>query len=86
MGSIDEGVHLNEAHPSVKTSTIIEVANDVSQSAIEDTKKQQPEWVYPHPTNFTISEHPIDEVKALKVITPHEQKRTTTNNGDTRSR
>lgn len=25
------------------------------------------EWVYPHPTDFKISEHPIDEVKRLKV-------------------
>lgn len=25
------------------------------------------DWVYPHPTDFRISEHPIDEVKPLKV-------------------
>lgn len=73
MGSIDEDVHLKgNNHTSLKTSTIIEVVDDVSQPPIDDTKTYQPRWVYPHPTEFKVSEHPIDEVKTLKVIQPLE--------------
>ncbi|KAK4497848.1 hypothetical protein PRZ48_010503 [Zasmidium cellare] len=51
--------------------SIEEVANTVGSNT-EDLARgvfvsTDDDWVYPHPTDFKISEHPIDEVKTLKV-------------------
>ena len=32
-----------------------------------DSLKSDDDWVYPFPTDFKIQEHPIDEIRPLKV-------------------
>lgn len=54
MGDIQELTAADGSH-------VDDAARGVSVSATGDG------WVYPHPTDFKISEHSIDEVKTLKV-------------------
>ncbi|KAK5701642.1 hypothetical protein LTR97_004460 [Elasticomyces elasticus] len=48
----------------LKDATVVIEAIDDSGNSSSD---EQRAWIYPHPTDFTISEHPIDEVRELKV-------------------
>ena len=54
----------------LKEPTVVIEAADSSASSSTDKKGPSTEdWVYPHPTDFKISEHPIDEVRKLRVWT-----------------
>lgn len=56
-----------EKEPSV---AVIETTQDVPQDVAEINKGvSEEDWVYPYPTNFVLSEHPIDDVRELKVRT-----------------
>lgn len=33
----------------------------------EKTEQKEEEWVYPYPTDFKLSEHPIDEPREIEV-------------------
>lgn len=35
-----------------------------------ESLKNDDDWVYPYPTDFQIQEHPIDEIRSLKVGIP----------------
>lgn len=55
---------------SIEEVTTASNAEDLARGVFLSTDD---DWVYPHPTDFKISEHPIDEVKTLKVCSlgPH---------------
>ena len=47
-----------------------DIENDSSTSSLPtstDATTEDDEWVYPHPTDFKLSEKPIDEVRELNV-------------------
>lgn len=55
----------NEKQPGV---AVIETAQDELAEAVETNKDVSEEnWVYPYPTDFVLGEHPIDDVRELKV-------------------
>ncbi|CAK3903048.1 FAD NAD(P)-binding domain-containing [Lecanosticta acicola] len=58
MGSTDTPFLTNGDHPNSETT--------IPQSQAHLNHDNEP-WVYPHPTDFKISEHHIDDTKALKV-------------------
>ena len=49
---------------------VIEAVEAESSEASSSDEKQvkDDEWTYPHPTDFKISEHNIDEIRELKVL------------------
>jgi hypothetical protein len=50
---------LYEKEPSV---AVIETTQDVPQDVAELNKDvSEEDWVYPYPTSFVLSDHPIDE-------------------------
>ena len=53
------------------TGNSIEIESDSSNTWDSNTSNTTPssqeEWVYPHPTDFKLTEKPIDEVRELKV-------------------
>lgn len=49
------GTEISQKTLIEKSPTLIEL--DTSQE----------DWVYPHPTDFKIHEHPLDEIRELKV-------------------
>jgi carbohydrate-binding DOMON domain-containing protein len=54
-----------EKEPNV---AIVETTQDILQDVAEINKDvSEEDWVYPYPTNFVLSEHPIDDVRELKV-------------------
>lgn len=67
MGSIEAAVPASGDifHLKRNTSTTVESIDDGQQTP--PLARPKDEWVYPWPTNFKISEHPIDEVRRLKV-------------------
>lgn len=68
MGSIEALPSTNgdiAAHKNA-TSTVVELVSDSQRSPLDAGPKD--DWVYPWPTDFKISEHPIDEVRKLKVV------------------
>lgn len=70
MGSLRaEAPVVNGSHTDTKTTTsaLIEPVDATRAIHVEGLSTNNDEWVYPHPTDFKISEHPIDEVRSLKV-------------------
>ena len=54
-----------EKEPSI---AVIETTQDIPQDAVEINKDvSEEDWVYPYPTDFVLSDHPIDDVRELKV-------------------
>lgn len=49
------GIEVNHKTLAGKTPTLIEL------------NTSQDDWVYPYPTKFKIHEHPLDEIRELKV-------------------
>jgi hypothetical protein len=39
----------------------------IEESTTTDVKQAEDDWFYPHPTDFKLSEVPIDKVRELKV-------------------
>lgn len=59
--------YLNEKQPAV---AVVETTQDILQdhnANIKDVSEE--DWVYPYPTDFVLGDHPIDDVRELKVIT-----------------
>lgn len=50
-----------------KHVTVTEVENDSTSSSTPTTDIQDDDWVYPWPTDFKLTEKPIDEIRELKV-------------------
>jgi len=48
-------------------TVVIEAADDTASSSLDDKSASTEESVYPHPTDFKISEHSIDQVRKLRV-------------------
>lgn len=67
MGSIDSAFGAGISDPKTKVQTIVELVDDAQDGPTTNGHGVQDEWTYPYPTNFKISEHPIDEVRTLKV-------------------
>ncbi|KXT10076.1 hypothetical protein AC579_2470 [Pseudocercospora musae] len=70
MGSIEVEPLVNGNHADAKsatTSTAIEVVDDSRTIPVNGISEDNDIWVYPHPTDFKISDHPIDEIRSLKV-------------------
>jgi hypothetical protein len=68
----------NSQGPTAATFTAESVENGIPQMEIESdgtwdsntsntSLLEEEEWVYPHPTDFTLTEAPIDEPRELKV-------------------
>jgi acyl carrier protein phosphodiesterase len=54
-----------EKEPSV---AVIETTQDIPQDFAELNKDvSEEDWVYPYPTNFVLGDHPIDDIRELKV-------------------
>jgi hypothetical protein len=47
---------------------IIETLEDSGSSSADDKDAAVDEWIYPHPTTFSLTERPIDEIRQLKVM------------------
>jgi hypothetical protein len=48
--------------------TVVETTQDVLQDVVEINKDvSEEDWVYPYPTDFVLGNHPIDDVRELKV-------------------
>jgi hypothetical protein len=61
-----------EKEPSV---AVIETTQDVPQDVAEINKDvSEEDWVYPYPTSFVLGDHPIDDVRELKVRSTYTQK------------
>lgn len=52
---------------TAKDVIITEIENDSTNSSSPVTDDQDGDWVYPHPTDFKLTETPIDEIRELKV-------------------
>ena len=53
---------------SVKENGIVnELEKHSLNSSASSTDNVDDEWIYPHPTDFKLTEQPIDEVRELKV-------------------
>ena len=50
-------------------TVVIEAADDSTLSSSDGSNASPSEWVYPHPTDFKISDHHIDRVRTLRVWT-----------------
>ena len=46
---------------------VTEIENGSASSSSPITDDQDSDWVYPHPTDFKLTEVPIDEIRELKV-------------------
>lgn len=68
MGSIESAHPANGDITNLKhtTSMIVELVDDSQQPPLDTEPKD--DWVYPWLTDFKISEHPIDEIRKLKVV------------------
>jgi hypothetical protein len=54
-----------EKEPSI---AVVETTQDVLQDVVEINKDvPEEDWVYPYPTSFVLGDHPIDDVRELKV-------------------
>lgn len=57
-----------------KKPAVVEVMASVDDTRAGAEDVQDEDWDYPFPTDFKISEHPIDEVRPLKVSKfPHQK-------------
>ncbi|KAK5676000.1 hypothetical protein LTS10_011289 [Elasticomyces elasticus] len=64
---LDDKVLPTPSLDDLKDATVVIEAIDDSGNSSSDEQRAADDWIYPHPTTFTISEHPIDEVRELKV-------------------
>jgi hypothetical protein len=56
-----------EKGPSV---AVVETTQDELPHVVEINKDvSEEDWVYPYPTDFVLGDHPIDDVRELKVST-----------------
>jgi hypothetical protein len=46
---------------------VLAVADDIREPPVHEKASKKEEWIYPHPTSFKLGEHPIDEVRPLRV-------------------
>ena len=70
MASLELEAPFENSVPLQKYATVIsEIENDSSTSSFSSKPDavENDEWYYPHPTDFKLSEKPIDEVRELKV-------------------
>lgn len=66
---------IDEKEPGV---AVVETGQDALPDAAEINKDVSEEnWVYPYPTDFVLGEHPIDDVRKLKVSATLSKKRLT---------
>jgi len=57
--------YLTEKEPAV---AVVETTQDVLQDVSTNNKDvSEEDWVYPYPTDFVLGDHPIDDVRELKV-------------------
>jgi hypothetical protein len=50
--------------------TVVETSQDEPQDVVEINKDvSEEDWVYPYPTDFVLGDHPIDDIRELKVST-----------------
>ena len=72
MPAIDAQPQVNgtETDKPTLTAKVEEIVTE-SKPAINGHKENklvdEPEWYYPHPTDFVIGEHPIDEIRSINV-------------------
>lgn len=56
---------------SIKDPTVVvEAVEDSASSSSSLAATPEDDVYYPHPTDFELSEHPIDEIRQLKVSVP----------------
>ncbi|KAK4901803.1 hypothetical protein LTR27_001575 [Elasticomyces elasticus] len=67
---LDDKVLPTPSLDDLKDATVVIEAIDDSGNSSSDEQRAADDWVYPHPTPFTISEHSIDEVRELKYVYP----------------
>ena len=48
-------------------AVVVEAVEESESSSTDEKEATTDDWVYPHPTSFTITERPIDEIQQLKV-------------------
>jgi hypothetical protein len=62
----------DEKEPNI---AVVEATQDVLQDVVEINKDvSEEDWVYPYPTSFVLGDHPIDDVRELKVRSAYTQK------------
>ena len=52
---------------TAKDVLITELERDSTNSSSPTTEEHDNDWIYPHPTDFKLTEKPIDELRELKV-------------------
>jgi hypothetical protein len=64
-----------EKEPSI---AVVEATQDLLQDVVEINKDvSEEDWVYPYPTSFVLGDHPIDDVRELKVRSTYTEKECT---------
>lgn len=65
IGNLPE--YFNEKEPAV---AVVETTPDLSKDAgVNNKGVSEEDWVYPYPTDFVLGEHPIDDIRELRVCT-----------------
>jgi hypothetical protein len=65
------GFH-GEKEPSI---AVVEATQDVPQDVVKINKDvSEEDWVYPYSTSFVLGDHPIDDVRELKVRSNYTKK------------
>ncbi|KAK3656006.1 hypothetical protein LTR56_003137 [Elasticomyces elasticus] len=64
---LDDKVLPTPSLDDLKDATVVIEAIDDSGNSSSDEHRPADDYSYSHPTTFTISEHPIDEIRELKV-------------------
>ena len=59
--------HVADGTPLLEAALVTEVERDTLSSSSPTFTDEDEDWVYPHPTDFRLTEAPIDEVRELKV-------------------
>lgn len=54
--------------PKAPSVNIVETVQDApTNTGLPSKDVSEADWVYPYPTNFKLGEHPIDDIRELKV-------------------
>lgn len=65
---LDDTLAIPPADAGTKKDVYVtEIENDSTNSSSPIAEDQDSDWIYPHPTDFKLTEAPIDEIRELKV-------------------
>lgn len=67
--AVEASVNGVNGHIDGKKPAVVEVSAPVDdpRPLAVDGKNETEDWEYPYPTDFKLSEHPVDEIRPLKV-------------------